>query len=404
MPMPSSANDALLFKGVSNTNEWLLNSLVGETDEGIIVAIINSPSLDLFLKIDYLRRAISENCEIFNSSLDKLNFRIPYSCPDRLDIIRYYKLINDLYFNNEILHVIQSPALQDDINNRIVHRAASDIHNPATDFFLTTSVRPALNHYFGIEYIPATRFCSEVSAKLLGIYQPLIQRYVQAHMENLSKEDILIISSNTRIDTSWRTELKLPASQRLPITTSRNKFFRQRNRVVFVDRITLNPFEKRALQDLADSGLNEQHLKVWQGEEEFSHAHYTALVFLIRAMHATPFEAITEINYLTGEQAAAIPHGLSGSEVQDLNAHQIHSLREFCHMGLISAHLRGWESEFTAQHYNALESLITRGLTAEAAAMKLRSSTLEQVEKLSIAADAEEVEEEPKSYFWCWRR
>jgi hypothetical protein len=404
MPMPSIANDALLFEGVSNTNQWLLNSLLGETEEGIIIAIINSPSLDLNLKIDYLRSAISESCNSFNTSLDKLNFRIPYSCPDRLDVIRYYKLINDLYFNNEILHVIQSPALQDDINNRIVHRAPGDIHNPATDFFLTTSVRPALNHYFGIEYIPETRFCSDASVTLLGIYQPLIQRYVQAHLEKLNKTDIMIISSSTRIDTSWRTELKLPATQRLPLTTSRDNLFRQRNRIVFVNRITLNPFEKRALHDLADSGLNEQHLKVWQGEEEFSHAHYTALVFLIRELHATPFEAITEINFLTAEQATAIPHGLSGYEVQDLNAHQIQSLRQYCHMGIISDHLRGWQTEFTAHHSKALEYLICSGFSSESATMRLRSSTLEQVQELCSAADVEEAEEEPKSYLWCWRR
>ncbi len=81
---------------VNKSQLELIKSLIGF--DGIYFETIkDEDGIDSGTKILYLERAISEDCQTFLKSLDKL-----YQPESNIELIRALKTINDLFFNNEV--------------------------------------------------------------------------------------------------------------------------------------------------------------------------------------------------------------------------------------------------------------------------------------------------------------
>ena len=150
---------------------------------GIYLAtIIDNEIFDLGTKILYLERAISQDCDIFNKSLDKLYSEdfVNGEKEDCVEFIRSLKSINDLCFNNEVKYSYYTPT--------------------------------ALNHYFGcLGSIDADDF----QIVIRRIINTRISSLIEGHQDQVIREKQARLTAEDNIDnhTGWRAELDLPLAQ-----------------------------------------------------------------------------------------------------------------------------------------------------------------------------------------------
>jgi hypothetical protein len=131
----------------------------------------------------------------------------------------------------------------------------------------------------------------------------------------------------------------------------------------------LSTDQRRALQELRQTGLTADHLHRWQGIV-FQEPHKDALIYLMRTRHLSPDAAIAEINGLNHSQARGIAAGFSRQDVAGLeNGDLMSALLALRGDGLTPDHLRCWQGiVFQRPHIDTLIYLIrTRQLSPEAA-------------------------------------
>jgi hypothetical protein len=162
---------------INNTQLQFLDDMLGS--EGTLYeTIIDINGFNLGTKSLYLERAITEDCQTFLMSLDKL-----YDGADNcLELIRNLKTINDLCFNHPMK-------------------------------FGEHGLRSALNHYF-----------SKIGPNpLLAEFQPVIRQHIQDRLVQLQQgheQQVLherqarqAMEPNISGQSSWRTLLDLPSEQ-----------------------------------------------------------------------------------------------------------------------------------------------------------------------------------------------
>lgn len=171
----------------------LLNVFLGK--KGLIFAAIErDSSLNSGIKILYLRRAMTQDCHEFNSSLDKL-YR-----STNIEFIRMLKMINDLYFNNEI----KIPK---------------------------NEVKRALHHFFGLlGDVNIDTFQAIIKNKVLA-RMTQIQGVMPSAILGEQQENWLKMESTARMSYLWRQELNLPLKQQVvstsvPVFIAPSTFFR----------------------------------------------------------------------------------------------------------------------------------------------------------------------------------
>lgn len=167
----------------------LLQSFIGP--EGDSFQTINEDeTLDLGTKLLYLERAISQDCNRFNASLDKiynpsLNGK---AAQPQLDLIRSLKLINDWCFNNPVVNGVYG-------------------------------VRSALTHYFsGLGPVDADSFNKTTVAEINARVAELINSNAvktEADRVNIEeqKKTRLAKEALTVSQVEWRSVLNLPQAQ-----------------------------------------------------------------------------------------------------------------------------------------------------------------------------------------------
>ncbi|MBA2654187.1 MAG: hypothetical protein H0U71_03850 [Gammaproteobacteria bacterium] len=167
----------------------LLDSLVG--DKGIYFETIrDDQAFDLGTKVLYLQRALSQDCQAFLQSLDRLyNPHLMGKAKQaNLEFVRALKLINDLCFNNPVK-------------------------------YQEYGIRDALSHYFAS--------LGSISANDFKI---IIEEIINAGIVVLSegKQEVIAAQKETRAasethiirQTAWRRELDLPQDQLAPASHS----------------------------------------------------------------------------------------------------------------------------------------------------------------------------------------
>jgi len=168
---------------LNTPQQELLDSLIAE--EGIYFETIrDDEAFNLGTKILYLERAISQDCQTFNQSLDKL-----YN-PDldgepkaaNIEFIRALKLINDLCFNSDVKY----------------------------DPYGT---RAALTHYFGsLGNIDAIEFQTAVqeiiNARITAVSEGQEETTITAQKQARQTAEKDIAS-----EVGWRTKFDLPLAQ-----------------------------------------------------------------------------------------------------------------------------------------------------------------------------------------------
>jgi predicted nucleic acid-binding protein len=160
----------------------LLDSFIA--DEGIYFETIRDyPGLNLGTKVLYLERAISQNCQTFLQSLDKL-YQPGLDGEAKtahIEFIRALKVINDLYFDNQVKY----------------------------DEFGT---RAALTHYFGSlgNIVPG-----DFQTTIQGMITAGITALSEAHEEEVTAQKQARVTAEVNIapEIGWREELDLPLAQ-----------------------------------------------------------------------------------------------------------------------------------------------------------------------------------------------
>ena len=164
---------------MNRTQEEVLDSFLG-AEGSDYETIRDDDTIDLGTKLLYLERAITQDCETFNQSLDKLYRTDLEGAAERahLDLIQSFKVINNLCFNNQVQY---------------------------GDF----GVRDALTHYFGS--------LGEVDA---DAFRVAIQQRVNTNIATLSQgqENIVQVQKQAREQAeddiqsqmAWRQKLNLP--------------------------------------------------------------------------------------------------------------------------------------------------------------------------------------------------
>lgn len=177
----------------NQTQIEFLDELIGP--EGTYFELIQEDiSFDLGTKVLYLERAIHLNCRAFLRALDKLYDEnlVGEAKTSNEEFIRALKLINDLYFNNQVKY----------------------------DVFGT---RPALMHYFGSlgDVHP-----DEFRALIQQITESRIAELQEGNLEQVAMEKAARIESEAYIirQTGWRELFDLPVAQ-LPSPAQAPGFF-----------------------------------------------------------------------------------------------------------------------------------------------------------------------------------
>lgn len=162
---------------MNNAQIELIESLIGF--EGIYFETIkDEESIDTGTKVLYLERAISEDCQTFLKSLDKL-----YQPESNIELIRALKTINDLFFNTEV---------------------KNSVHG----------VKSALKHWFGglgdIDNVDAFK---KVIEELVNKSVTVISKGKESEQIDKQKENRITAEETITNQTGWRTIIDLPSAQ-----------------------------------------------------------------------------------------------------------------------------------------------------------------------------------------------
>lgn len=173
----------------------VLNSFIG--NEGMYFETIRDyDAVDWGTKVLYLERAISQNCQNFLQSLDKLYqpALVGNAKTSHLDFIRALKAMNDLCFNNSVK-------------------------------FGDYGTREALKHYFSGLGTVTPAIAMEFKTTIQSMVNPKLVAFKAGHPEvNVERQARMAAEANIVIQTGWRNELDLPASQ-LPIVNHNELFY-----------------------------------------------------------------------------------------------------------------------------------------------------------------------------------
>lgn len=153
--------------------------------QGIYFEVIrDEENVDFGTKVLYLLRAIDQDCAMFVRSLDKLyySFLRVNKRNKGLEFIRALKIINDLYYNNEVK-------------------------------FDEYGVRVALEHYFGaLGPINEESFQLKINELVHNRVDELcVNRKEEVCQQIINRE---IIEDSCAIHIGWRKKLDLPSTQR----------------------------------------------------------------------------------------------------------------------------------------------------------------------------------------------
>jgi hypothetical protein len=160
----------------------LLNEILG-SNGFLFESIIENKSINMGSKLYYLKRSIQESCHSFLEHLDKL-YKKNLSSDEQsqlLDIIRCFKKINDLCFNNEVKN---------------------------GDY----GVKPCLELTFGrLGAVDATEFKNIISDMVTKNIEELAKQNTDiVKAEYIQRKKIMKNQSPSK---EWRSILELPASQ-----------------------------------------------------------------------------------------------------------------------------------------------------------------------------------------------
>lgn len=162
----------------------VLNGFIG--NEGIYFETIRDyDGVAWGTKTLYLERAISQNCQDFLQSLDKLYqpALVGNAKTSHLDFIRALKAMNDLCFNNPVK-------------------------------FGDYGTRDALRHYFGGLETVTPAIAVDFKTAIQSIVNPKLVALREEHPEvNLQRQARMAAEANIVGQTGWRNELDLPAAQ-----------------------------------------------------------------------------------------------------------------------------------------------------------------------------------------------
>jgi hypothetical protein len=176
---------------MNSTQQNLLDDFIGE--KGIYFETIKEDKIfDLGTKVLYLERAISQNCQNFLQSLDKLYNPClsDEAKTDHVELIRALKLINDLCFNHQVKYEIKYDDFESDFE-----------------------IRSALTHYFGLlDHDIEPRDFQETIQKIINerITELCIDHEKEAEKQKVERE---AAEENIAPQVGWRTELDLPTNQ-----------------------------------------------------------------------------------------------------------------------------------------------------------------------------------------------
>jgi hypothetical protein len=160
-------------------------------------------------------------------------------------------------------------------------------------------------------------------------------------------------------------------------------------------------FQRKAVEELQDTGLTTAHFKNWVSSQFFTEKHKNALVYLIRSRQFLPEAAIAEINGLNNYQVVAIPEGFNRSEVFELGERRVEALRALRKFGLTREHLNGWQDchhfwfggdYFLQEHKDALVYLVRdKGMPPKLAIAEIYELSYEQAERVTKGETREQV-------------